>query len=328
MTGLDRIFLLNAAGFDEVEFPVGGHSQVIGVNGHGKSTLLRTVLFFYLGSNDKTAYALHETKSDFVSHYLGQSPSYLIYQVSRGDGHPAFHIAVTRPGARIQFHFIDAPYRREYYVNGNLVRSIEGVHDMLREAECVFDTVHSYQDFQYRIFGLVRSPYAAFKPSSKSMGQTGILPRIISGIFTVTQLDADKLKSSLTCGIKQESANTEIDLASLKNQLENFRRVNRAVKTYIAHEPEAVSLVQLAADYETAKAERIYIIEQLVKMAKCLSRESALLNEQKSILETERNESIAVYEQENKELAEAIQSLSNEIAVVDEKIRGFAVWSG
>jgi ABC-type branched-subunit amino acid transport system ATPase component len=46
MAKLDRIVLVNSAGFDYLEFPVGGHGQVIGVNGHGKSTLMRTILFF------------------------------------------------------------------------------------------------------------------------------------------------------------------------------------------------------------------------------------------------------------------------------------------
>ena len=98
MPKLERISLINAAGFDYLEFPVSGHSQVIGVNGHGKTTLLRTVLFFYLGTNDKAPYALHNTKSDFVSHYLGDPPSYLIYEIGRGAGQPSYHIAVTPPG--------------------------------------------------------------------------------------------------------------------------------------------------------------------------------------------------------------------------------------
>ena len=121
MPRLERIRLINAAGFDDVEFPVGGHCQVFGVNGHGKSTLLRTLLFFYLGTNDKAPYGLHETKADFVSHYLGVPPSYLIYEVSRGDGQPDFHIAVTRPAGRIQFYFIDAPFQRACFLDGKFV---------------------------------------------------------------------------------------------------------------------------------------------------------------------------------------------------------------
>src|SRR5437588_8258774 len=129
MSKLDTIHLLNAGGFDDVTFPVAEHCQVFGVNGHGKSTLLRTVLFFYLGTNEKGPYALHENKSDFVSHYLGSPPSYLIYEVTRGDSQPGYHIAVTRPAGRIQFHFVDATFRRDYYVDGKLVLAIEDVQE-------------------------------------------------------------------------------------------------------------------------------------------------------------------------------------------------------
>src|SRR6266404_2847143 len=245
MRRLNRIVLINAAGFDYVELPVGGHSQVIGVNGHGKSTLLRTVLFFYLGTNRKAPYAPHETKTDFVSHYLGDPPSYLIFEVARGNGEPDYHIAVTRPAGRIQFHFVDAPFRKDYYVDGNVVQSIEAVSEELRDAKCHFDTVTSYDEFHHRIYGLVPSSYTVFRPAPRSSGHVGILPRIISGIFTVSQLDADKLKSALTCGVRQDSLTTELDLVLLKNQLENFRRVNHAVKTYLRYEQDALDLVAL-----------------------------------------------------------------------------------
>src|SRR5213075_2474817 len=165
MPKLDRIHLINAAGFDEIEFPVGGHCQVIGVNGHGKSTLLRTILFFYLGTNEKSPYALHETKSDFVSHYLGDPPSYLIYEVARGNGQPSYHIAVTRPSGRIQFQFVDAPFLKDYYLNGSFVQTIDGVLQRLRDARCAHDSVASYDEFARRIYGIAPSPYAVFRPA-------------------------------------------------------------------------------------------------------------------------------------------------------------------
>ena len=224
MPKLDRIILINSAGFDYLEFPVGGHGQVIGVNGHGKSTLLRTILFFYLGTNEKSPYALHETKSDFVSHYLGDPPSYLIYEVARGDGQPAYHIAVTRPAGRIQFHFVDAPFLKDYYLDGSFVQPIEAVEQRWREARCACDPVTSYEEFTRRLYGITPSPYAVFRPAPRSSGQVSILPRIISGIFTVSQLDADKLKAALTCGVREDSLAAELDLLLLKNQLENFRQ--------------------------------------------------------------------------------------------------------
>jgi hypothetical protein len=321
MQKLDRIILINSAGFDYLEFPVGGHGQVIGVNGHGKTTLLRTILFFYLGTNEKSPYALHETKSDFVSHYLGDPPSYLIYEVSRGDGQPAYHIAVTRPAGRIQFHFTDAPFQKDYYLDGSFVQPMERVEQQLREARCKCDTVTSYEEFHRRIYGITPTPYAVFRPAPRISGQVSILPRIISGIFTVSQLDADRFKAALTCGVREDSLSTELDLLLLKSQLENFRRVNRAVKTFLRCEDDALRLVDVAEEFETAKGERQRAIEDLVQMAKRLPEQALEIQEGQSALEKERASVLAQYETDKAELTKAIKQLGESLAVIEEKIR-------
>lgn len=321
MQKLDRIILINSAGFDYLEFPVGGHGQVIGVNGHGKTTLLRTILFFYLGTNEKSPYALHETKSDFVSHYLGDPPSYLIYEVSRCDGQPAYHITVTRPAGRIQFLFSDTPYQKNFYLDESFVQPVERVEQRLRDAQCKYDSVSSYEEFHRRIYGIVSTPYAVFRPAPRSSGQVSILPRIISGIFTVSQLDADKFKAALTCGVREDSLATELDLLALKGQLENFRRVNRAVKTYLRYEDDALRLVDVAEEFEAAKRERQRAIEDLVRMAKCLPERSREIQERQDALENECNSEREQYESDEAKLSEVIKQLEKSIAVIEEKIR-------
>ncbi len=321
MAKLDRIILINAAGFDYVEFPVGSHSQVIGVNGHGKSTLLRTILFFYLGTNEKSPYALHETKSDFVSYYLGDPPSYLIYEVARVDGQPTFHVAVTRPAGRIQFHFVDAPYQKSYYLDGSFVQPIERVEQRLRDARCAAESVSSYEEFQRRIYGISSNPFAVFRPAPRSSGQVSILPRIISGIFTVSQLDADKLKAALTCGVREDALATELDLLLLKSQLENFRRVNRAVKTYLRFEDEALRLVDVAEEFEAAKTERQRAIEDLIRAAKRLPDQAREIENGRKSLEDERAAALAQYQREKEELAKVVKELGEHIAVLESKIR-------
>jgi hypothetical protein len=321
MPKLDRIVLINAAGFDYLEFPVGGHGQVIGVNGHGKSTLLRTILFFYLGSNEKSSYALRETKKDFVSYYLGDPPSYLIFEVARGNGQPSFHIAATRPSGRIHFQFVDAPYLKNYYLNGSFVQTLDAVLQRLSEARCAHDSVTSYEEFVRRLYGIAPSPYAVFRPAPRSSGQVSILPRIISGIFTVSQLVADKLKAVLTCGVSEDSLTTELDLLALKGQLENFRRVNRAVKTFIRFESDALQLVDVAEEFEAVKGERRRAIEDLVRMAKRLPARARELQEQQASLERERSQAAEQHQKEKSELESVIGELGKTIAVLDEKIR-------
>ncbi len=320
MRKLNRIVLINSAGFHYLEFPVGGHTQVIGVNGHGKSTLLRTVLFFYLGNNDKASYALHETKADFVSHYLGDPPSYLIYEVARQDGQPAYHIAVSRPAGRIQFLFVDAPFQKHYYVDGKFVQPINSVEQRLQLANCSVETVGSYEDFNRRIYGIIPSPFSVFKPAAKTSGQVGVLSRIISGIFTVSQLDADKLKTALTCGVRQDALTTELDLLSLKGQLENFRRVNQAVKTYLQHESEALRLVDTAEEFEDIKIQRNRAIEELVRGAKLLPDKAKQVKTEQDRLKNELDALDAQHAKERNEFDERILKLGQVIAHVGKEI--------
>lgn len=320
MPRLERIRLINAAGFDEVEFPVGGHCQVFGVNGHGKSTLLRTLLFFYLGTNEKAPYALHETKADFVTHYLGAPPSYLIYEVSRGDGQPDFHIAVTRPGGRIQFYFIDAPFRRACFCDGSFALPVERLEENLRASQMPFQTYGSYDHFLDRIYGLIPSPYSVFRPASRGQSQVSVLPRIISGIFTVSQLDADKLKSALTCGVRDDALATELDLVRLKNQLEGFRRVHRAVKDYLRNEQEAHDLVDAAAEHERIKQERQKAIESLVREAKLLPEEARQIDEAGKALEREATEANSRHMEAGARLAADILEKQNRKTELETKI--------
>jgi Protein of unknown function (DUF3584) len=321
MPKLDHIYLVNAAGFDEVEFPVGGHCQIFGGNGHGKSTLLRAVLFFYLGTNDKPPYSLDETKKDLISYYLGDPPSYLIYGVARGEGQPSFHIAVSRPTGKIQFYFVDAPYRRDYFVDGQMVLPMEDVQKRWREAKCVVETFSSYEDFHHRIYGIIPSAYAVFRPATKNSAQVGVLSRIISGIFTVSQLEADKLKSALTCGVRRDAQAAELDLAQLKNQLTHFHRVNRAVRTYLHHEQDAIELVGLAESFEMVRDERQRALEDLVRAAKLLPEERCRLVDQDNALKNEREAVEAAHAAECVRINQIIDDLGKEIAVLEDRIK-------
>jgi hypothetical protein len=121
--------------------------------------------------------------------------------------------------------------------------------------------------------------------------------------------------------VREDSLATELDLLALKGQLENFRRVNRAVKTYLRHEDDALRLVDVAEEFEAAKGERQRAIEDLVRMAKRLPERSRELQEGQGALEKERTSERDQYESDEAKLAEVIKQLGKSIAVIEEKIR-------
>ena len=159
MNTLKRVILINSGGYSEVEVPCDGHVQIVGTNGHGKTTLLRAILFFYVGNNDNASYGIHTTQRDFATHYLGDFPSYLIYEVQRSDGARPFHVAVTRPSFRVQFLFIDDAYDEGLYIDpSRVVRSFETVRDELDQRLISHETLSSYESFRQTLYGVRRSP--------------------------------------------------------------------------------------------------------------------------------------------------------------------------
>jgi hypothetical protein len=112
-----------------------------------------------------------------------------------------------------------------------------------------------------------------------------------------------------------------LDLVQLKNQLENFRRVNRAVKTYVRHEQDAVDLVELAASFDAVRAERQQAIEGLVRAAKLLPEETCRIEAESQILQRDEEATAAEHKQESDHLNEAITSLGNDLAELNGKIK-------
>lgn len=280
MNTLKRVILINSGGYSELEVPCDGHVQIVGMNGHGKTTLLRAILFFYIGNNDNTSYGIHTTQRDFAAHYLGDSPSYLIYEVQRsGDARP-FHVAVSRPSSRVQFLFVDDAYDEGIYIDPTrVVRPFETMLGELDSRLITHDTQSSYDGFRQTIYGVRKSPYAVFRSNPRASQQVDILPRIISGIFTVNRMDASRLKRALCCGLIESPQSLRIDLRQLRNNLSDFQRINRAVTTYLNNQRAAEKILDLADQYEEFSEQQERLVQDFVARAKAVpQKESDLLN--------------------------------------------------
>ena len=114
MRYLNKIIFLNSAHVPYAEVKLDGNVHFIGTQGVGKSTLLRAVLFFY--NADKLRLGIPKEKKNFDSFYLPFANSYIVYEVMRENG--AYTIVVTKSMGRAAFRFIDAPYSKEWFVDG------------------------------------------------------------------------------------------------------------------------------------------------------------------------------------------------------------------
>ena len=113
MRYLNKVVFVNSAHVPYAEVKVDGNVHFIGTQGVGKSTLLRAILFFY--NADKMRLGIPKEKKNFDAFYLPFANSYIVYEVMRENG--AYTVVVTKSMGRAAFRFVDAPYRKEWFVN-------------------------------------------------------------------------------------------------------------------------------------------------------------------------------------------------------------------
>ena len=188
MRYLNKVIFLNSAHVPYAEVKLDGNVHFIGTQGVGKSTLLRAVLFFY--NADKLRLGIPKEKKNFDSFYLPFANSYIV------------SVVVTKSMGRAAFRFIDAPYSKEWFVDGKNEVSADWSVIRTRVSESgasVSSLVTGYDMFRDIIFGNNRKPdllqFRKYAIVESSRYQN--IPRTIQNVFLNSKLDADFIKDTI-----------------------------------------------------------------------------------------------------------------------------------
>lgn len=226
MRYLNKIIFLNSAHVPYAEVKLDGNVHFIGTQGVGKSTLLRAVLFFY--NADKLRLGIPKEKKNFDSFYLPFANSYIVYEVMRENG--AYTIVVTKSMGRAAFRFIDAPYSKEWFVDGKNEVSADWSVIRTRVSESganVSSLVTGYDMFRDIIFGNNRKPdllqFRKYAIVESSRYQN--IPRTIQNVFLNSKLDADFIKDTIIQSMDDNEF--VVDLSYYRNQIETFEQASR-----------------------------------------------------------------------------------------------------
>lgn len=240
MKGLVAYHLLNAAAFENSSCSVDGHFQFIGTNGNGKTTNLRIPLYFYNPSGIRSDHAIDKSKNAFNDFYFRGSHSFIIFEICRGkkpDGSDdRYHVAVNRKGGRAPcFHFIDAPYRLDFYRSpeGKVCNEQQLMTNLLSHG-IQSDQVNGYEDFKGIIYGTnvnARFKHYAFAiPKPSAMKSIYTIPRILSSIFKSETMKTGTLKDALIASLGIEEDQASIDLHNTGKELKQFNAKRRDVQ--------------------------------------------------------------------------------------------------
>jgi len=221
MRYLNKIIFLNSANIPYAEVMLDGNVHFSGTQGVGKSTILRALLFFY--NADKMRLGIQQGQKSYEEFYFRHGNSYIVYEVKTE--HSAYSIMTSRSNGKVVFRFIDAPYRKDWFMDSsNRVTS-----DWIKIRDCIgnhvdisskIDTYGFYRDI---IFGNThdrshRFDKYALVESSKYQN----IPRSIQNVFLNSKLDADFVKTTII----QSMSETEdsISLATYRHLVTDFER--------------------------------------------------------------------------------------------------------
>ena len=195
MRHLNKIIFLNSANIPYAEVLLDGNVHFAGTQGVGKSTVLRALLFFY--NADKMRLGIQQGQKSFEEFYFRYSNSYIVYEVKTEQS--AYSIMTYRSQGKAVFRFIDAPYRKSWFVDdsGRVESDWIRIRERIGNNE-ISAKIETYEQYRNIIFGNThdrshRYDKYAIVESSKYQN----IPRSIQNVFLNSKLDADFVKNTI-----------------------------------------------------------------------------------------------------------------------------------
>lgn len=163
----------------------------------------------------------------------------------------AYTIVVTKSMGRAAFRFIDAPYSKEWFVDGKNEVSADWSVIRTRVSESganVSSLVTGYDMFRDIIFGNNRKPdllqFRKYAIVESSRYQN--IPRTIQNVFLNSKLDADFIKDTIIQSMDDNEF--VVDLSYYRNQIETFEQEYSDVMLWIKQDKNGVVPVRKQAD--------------------------------------------------------------------------------
>jgi len=221
MRYLNKISIINSAAVKYAELDLNGNVHFIGTQGVGKSTLLRAVLFFYNANSMKLGVPSGPTNKSFAEWYFPYQNSYIIYEVLRETG--AYSVLAFKAQNRVCFYFIDAPYRRESFIDadGKAFESWDKIRSQL-DADNVFYSrkIKSYEEYRDILYGNDQGKKDYRRFALLESRQYLNIPRTIQNVFLNSKLDAEFIKQTIIDSMGEEEL--QIDLQIYAHHLQDF----------------------------------------------------------------------------------------------------------
>lgn len=266
MRFLSKIIFINSAHVRYSEIQLDGNVHFTGTQGVGKSTLLRALLFFY--NADKQHLGIKQGQESFDRFYFENANSYIVYEIQREIG--AYSIIVSRHQGSAAFRFIDAPYNRNWLIDGFgevLSEWTKIRQNIMREGTIdISPRIDNYQNYRDIIFGNIHDRSNKFgKYALVESTKYQNIPRSIQNVFLNSKLDAEFVKKTIIESMTEGYTEEAIKLSVYRSMVADFERQYDDISIWYKKDKNGDVLVRRQAEQVTATYRETIAFEQQIR---------------------------------------------------------------
>jgi len=229
MRYLNKIVFINSATIQYAEVMVDGNVHFIGTQGVGKSTLLRSILFFY--NADTLRLGISREKKNFADYYLPYANSYMVYEVMKETG--AYCIMAFKSHGKVCYRFIDTAYDRSFFMteDGTVHDSFDKIRIKLDKSKVDFSNkIDRYEEYRDILYGNNEGKKEVKKYAFLESKQYQNIPRTIQNVFLNSKLEAEFIKETIIHSLADEDF--EIKLDTYQYQLKDFEEQLKDIRQF------------------------------------------------------------------------------------------------
>ncbi|MBE6257358.1 MAG: ATP-binding protein [Prevotella sp.] len=324
MKHLNRIIFINSASMRYEELELDGNIHLSGFSGAGKTTVERAILYFFTADQRNLGIDLNSQET-FVQHYFASGDSHIVYEVKKDDG--AFCVILTNSENRIQYAFVDSPYRKEWVVDpvSRMVSSSWSEITKNIPQHIDRDLVINIKDYIEILWGCHRDHRYSKYMLAESKGYDNLL-KSLKNVFLHSGFSHDGLKTNIVCSLSD--SNPSINLVQLRSRLQDYLAVSEDLQMWYKVSPKGENKTrQLAKEIIDNYYSYIEKLKKIHSTLCCL--QYAVDNASKSLplLEKSKSENKALVKQFTEEIKKIRMSFDNEkeettgrIAVIKDKL--------
>jgi len=200
---LSSITYVNAASVPFAKVNLDGNTLMVGANGAGKTTVLRSALYFY-GVHENSALGINiRKKKGFAEYYFHELNSLIAYRYSNSSGN-VLVVAYRSGSSNVKFKFVletKSINDMELFLENKIARSPEELWKRLNElGYSVSESISKLSDYRNIIYGHSVGAYKKYAFFNSKDDYNNFI-HVLSNIFINSKLDASSIQKTISNAI-------------------------------------------------------------------------------------------------------------------------------